>query len=186
MVSTYFKRYRMEVDLSDYDFSQVVVPPGHRLLSWSPALLDTHAQTKCRSFRGELDAHVFPCLGESSGCLRLMREITAKPGFVPDATWLAVYDDPETGEPDYCGTIQGLDTQRGYGSIQNLGVVPNRRGRGLGGCLLGHALEGFRRVGLRNVSLEVTAQNEAAIRLYHHHGFRTVKTVFKSVEIAYL
>jgi len=33
--------------------------------------------------------------------------------------------------------------------------------------------------------LEVTAQNSGALRLYSRLGFKTVKTVYKAVELAY-
>ncbi len=185
MVSTYFKRYRMEADLENRDFSKVAVPLGYRLFSWDPELLEAHAEAKFLSFCDEIDANVFPCLGSPDGCLRLMHEIAAKPGFLPEATWLAAYENPETGQLDYCGTIQGRDTQEGYGSIQNLGVVSKHRGRGLGKCLLGHSLRGFQQVGLYRVSLEVTAENRAAVELYRGQGFNVAKTVFKAAQVAY-
>jgi hypothetical protein len=176
----------MDIDLRERDFVEAPVPPGYRMLPWRADLLEIHAQTKFLSFADEIDSHVFPCLGDPEGCLRLMREIAAKPGFLPEATWLAVYDDPATAQPDYCGTIQGIDTQNGFGSIQNLGVVPSHRGRGLGRRLLRHALDGFWQAGLTRVSLEVTAENRSAIRLYRQQGFKVVKTVFKAAEVASL
>jgi ribosomal protein S18 acetylase RimI-like enzyme len=71
------------------------------------------------------------------------------------------------------------------GAIQNLGILPAHRGRGLGARLLLRALEGFRLAGLSRVHLEVTAENQGAIRLYRRLGFITVKTVFKVAEVAY-
>ena len=47
------------------------------------------------------------------------------------------------------------------------------------------ALGGFRRAGVARVTLEVTAQNEAAIGLYRRLGFSPFKTVYKVVETAY-
>jgi hypothetical protein len=44
-------------------------------------------------------------------------------------------------------------------------------------------LRGFRQAGLRRAYLEVTAQNEGAIRLYRRLGFVKVRTVYKAVEI---
>jgi mycothiol synthase len=149
---------------------------------WEPSLLEAFAQAKYLSFHEEIDASVFPCLGELAGCRRLMSEIAQRPGFLPEATWLAVYQSADRPQPDYCGTIQGIRGQNGVGSIQNLGIAPAHRGAGLGTSLLFRSLEGFRQAGLRRVSLEVTAQNEGAIRLYRRLSFSIVKTVFKSVE----
>ena len=46
------------------------------------------------------------------------------------------------------------------------------------------ALEGFSGHGLGRGFLEVTAQNEPAVRLYRQVGFRARKTVYKAVEVA--
>ncbi len=182
---TYFKRYRMEIDLVDRDFSRAKVPAGYCFVPWDSSLLDVCAETKYRSFRGELDAHVFPSLGELAGCRRLMGEIAQKPGFLPEATWLAAHDPADRRRPEYCGTVQGIRDRAGTGAIQNLGITPEHRDCGLGTSLLYRALRGFQQAGLKRVYLEVTAQNSGAIRLYHRLGFTTVKTVFKAVEVAY-
>jgi len=162
---------------------RVFVPPGYQVLPWEPHLLEAHALAKFRSFRSELDAQVFPCLGEEAGCRRLMGEIAKRSGFVADATWLAVYVN-EGGSIDYCGTVQGLRDDMNCGGIQNLGVTPIHRGIGLGTSLLLHALHGFRSRHIDRVYLEVTAKNRTAVRLYRDMGFRHVKTVYKSIEVA--
>jgi hypothetical protein len=182
---THFKRYRMEIDLVGRDLSWPILPEGYRLLAWDQTLLEAHAEAKYRSFRDEIDANVFPCLGESAGCQRLMREIVRKDGFLPAATWLAVFDGPGEGPGRLCGTIQGIHSRAGVGAVQNLGIIPAHRGRGVGTCLLFRALRGFRQSGMKRVLLEVTAENDGAIRLYRRLGFETVKTVFKAVEVAY-
>lgn len=181
---TYFKRYRMEMDLADLDWSPPVLPRGYRFLPWESSLLGDHAEAKYRSFRDEIDANVFPCFGELDGCQRLMREIARKEGFVPQATWLAVYHARGARSHQVCGTVQGIRDGRGMGSVQNLGITPPHRYRQVGTGLLFKALEGFSGVGLRRVHLEVTAENEGAVRLYRRLGFATVKTVFKAAEVA--
>ena len=93
---------------------------------WDESLLDQHAEVKYRSFLGEIDAYVFPCLGDRYGCRRLMSEIRRKPGFLPGATWLIAC--PE----GYVGTVQGVMDQGSIGAIQNVGVIPSYRGLGLG------------------------------------------------------
>jgi ribosomal protein S18 acetylase RimI-like enzyme len=65
--------------------------------------------------------------------------------------------------------------------IQNLGVIQEHRRTGIGAALLAKALDGFARVGAVSVSLEVTAQNIGAMRLYRSFGFRPVRTIYKSV-----
>lgn len=182
---TYFKRFRMEIDLTA---RQLAVPPlraGYRLVAWQDSLLEQHAETKYQSFRSEIDANVFPCLGDWSGCQRLMQEIRGKQGFLPEATWLVTYGAGDGGPIEYCGTIQGIRDYAGLGAIQNLGVTPEHRGRELGTCLLIQSLEGFQRAGLRRAFLEVTAQNDGAIRLYQRVGFIKARTVYKAVEVAY-
>ncbi len=187
MTLTYFKRYRMELRLDRLpaEVDRLELPAEYELLPWSATLLQRHAEVKYASFRDELDAQVFPCLGELDGCRQLMREITGRRDFVAEATWLAVRRDDSAAQPLACGTIQGLLSAPSEGAIQNLGVHPSHRDHGLGGLLLKSALEGFRRVGCRYVHLEVTVQNTAAIRLYERFGFRNVETLYKMADVQY-
>ena len=105
-----------------------------------------------------------------------MREICSRPGFRSEATWMIA-----RGE-DFVGTVQGIADRSGCGGIQNLGVVPASRGKGLGLALLLQALHGFRQSGMVRATLEVTAQNEQAVRLYRQIGFRFRKTLYKVLD----
>jgi ribosomal protein S18 acetylase RimI-like enzyme len=180
---SYFKRFRMEIDLTGQDLTPA--PSRFRFLPWHDSLLDAFARAKFLSFRREFDTNVFPCLGEFEGCRRLMAEIADKPGFLPEATWLAIRSNNPSGRIGYCGTVQGVCDKRGLGAIQNLGVVAAYRRDGLGTNLLLRSLAGFRRAGVRRVWLEVTAQNNRAIRLYRRAGFTTTKVVYKTAEAEY-
>lgn len=150
---------------------------------WDDRLVRGHALAKYNSFRHELDANVFPCLADREGCESLMREIASRKGFVPEATWLIVRVPQENSRREFCGTVQGINDNGLIGSIQNLGVTPDHRNRGLAQGLLIRALAGFRSIGMETASLEVTAKNIDAIRLYQRFGFRVVRTVYKSIEI---
>jgi GNAT superfamily N-acetyltransferase len=182
MSVTYFKRFRMEIDLAGRDIPRWDPPAGYRLLAWDSGLLDAHAEAKYQSFRFEIDSNVFPCLGELSGCVRLMTEICQKSGFLPQATWLLAHEGRSHGL-EYCGTIQGICDRNGFGAIQNLGIAPEHRHRGLGSLLMYRALAGFRSAGLRRAFLEVTARNEGAVKLYRQMGFSRARTVYKAVEM---
>jgi ribosomal protein S18 acetylase RimI-like enzyme len=180
---TYFKRYRMEFDLSDSVPPSGPVPEGYEFVPYSADLVREHALAKYQSFRQELDANVFPCLGRRDGCLRLMREITSRATFIPEATWLCRFRDRQSGRATAVGTIQGIQIDD-WGAVQNVGIDPSHRSHGLGSILLARAGHGFQRAGLRKMHLEVTTDNTAAIRLYQRLGFRTARVVYKAAEVA--
>lgn len=183
MTVTYFKRYRMHIDLRAELFPEPELPEGFHLKAWSKESMSEHADAKYRSFKNELDSNVFPCLGDSYGCHRLMRDISCRQGFVPEATWLIVHDSPRNTRMISCGTIQGIREQVEVGAIQNIGIVPDYRGKGLGSVLVYHALNGFQSIGLKFATLEVTAHNVRAIQLYERLGFERTKVVYKSVDV---
>jgi ribosomal protein S18 acetylase RimI-like enzyme len=116
-----------------------------------------------------------------------MIAIRNRPGFCPHATWLVVAtdlsaEDAATGLAGNCvATVQGVIDEHGHGGIQNVGVLPEFRGRGLGRALMLKALAGFAACGARRAYLEVTARNQAAMRMYRTLGFRCTKTVYRSV-----
>ena len=175
MAVTYYKRFRMEVDLGGA-LGTPTLPPNYGWVEWADDLIDVHAEVKYRCFRNELDSYVFPCLGELDGCRRLMREIRRKPGFLPEASWLIT-------TPIGCvATIQGVVERHGLGSIQNVGVMAPYRGQGLGRALVLQALRGFRSSGLTRATLEVTAENSGAVQLYRSVGFHKIKTLYKAVD----
>ena len=157
--------------------AEPTLPGGFHFLPWDPVDLDRHAEVKVQSFRDEIDSRVFPCLGEFTGCRKLMNEITRQRSFRPETTWLIA------GPGGDVGTIQGLAHSRLLGAIQNVGVVPECRGLGLGRSLVLKNLAGFRDAGLDRVYLEVTAENVPAVSLYDSLGFRLVRTMYKAVKV---
>jgi ribosomal protein S18 acetylase RimI-like enzyme len=172
----------MELDLRRWRRQAVDLHPDYRLRPWSEDLLGEHAEAKYQSFRDELDAVVFPCLAELESCRHLMYEIRDRDGFVPEATWLAQYVGAGRHRAESCGTIQAIRVSRGRANIQNIGVTPLHRGRGVGAALIVTSLAGLQHVGVTKVALEVTAVNETAVRLYRRLGFRSTKTVYKVIE----
>ncbi|MGQ0636097.1 MAG: GNAT family N-acetyltransferase [Planctomycetaceae bacterium] len=177
---TYYKRFRMEIDLSRSRLPAAELPPEYEFVAWNAVLLERHAEAKFESFRAELDSDVFPCLGDLSGCRHLMSEIVQRATFVPQATWLISWTGD--GRHEDCGTIQGVVQGGHWGAVQNVGVPPHFRGLGLGRALVLKALDGFRRAGVSRVYLEVTARNLAAVALYRSIGFRLARTTYRAVE----
>ncbi len=185
MSFAYYKRYRMDISLRGKTLLMAPLPEGYRYVSWNTDLVIAHAETKCHSFEEELDAVIFPCLGNFKGCRKLMTQISYRTGFLPETTWLIEYYGAGKEKTEYCGTIQGIKADSRVGSIQNIGVTPHHRRRGLAKCLLSAALLGFQQAGLSRVFLQVTAQNEHVVRMYEQYGFRRTKTLFKAVDLAY-
>jgi ribosomal protein S18 acetylase RimI-like enzyme len=168
----HFKRFRMEADLRA---EPAALPDGFVWEPWRDSLLHAHAEVKAACFQDETDSLIFPCLASLDGCRDLMRAIRERPGFCPHATWLV------TADGIAVATIQGVIDSNGIGGIQNVGVVSECRGRGLGRALVMQAFTGFIACGVRRAYLEVTASNRAAMRLYRSLGFRCTKTVYRSV-----
>ena len=104
-----------------------------------------------------------------------MNVVSRRLNFVPMATWLAI------GPGGPCGAIQGLQERGGVGAVQNVGVTPAWRGRGVGEALSVAGVAWLPAAGLGRAQLEVTAQNEGAQRLYRRLGFRRTKTLYKAV-----
>ena len=172
----------MEVDLRRIDLADPPLPDGYRWLTWRALLREWHAQVKWRSFRNDLDGRVFSCLSQIEGCRRLVSEISSQPRFLPEATWLLVFQ-PEVSWPaDDCGTIQGIGRSGGVGSIQNVGIVPEHRGLGLGKALVRKSLQGFWQAGQDIATLEVTALNRVAVGMYESLGFRITSVLYREAE----
>ena len=164
------------------------LPAGFHWLPWRDSLGLAHAEVKALSFQDETDAIIFRCLASLGGCRELMTAIRERPGFCPQATWLVATShqsecDAATGLAGNCvASVQGVIDAAGHGGIQNVGVVPEFRGRGLGKALMLRALAGFVKCGAKRAYLEVTARNLSAVRMYRSLGFRCTKTVYRAVE----
>src|SRR5437870_4653713 len=105
---SYFKRFRMEIDLNDLPPPEALLP-GYTWIGWDESLLQTHAEVKAMCFADEIDSVVFPSLSSREGCAHLMREIRRKQGFLADATWLIAHGDT------FCATVQGIRERSGLG-----------------------------------------------------------------------
>src|SRR5436309_1132826 len=67
---SYFKRFRMEIDLNDLPPPEAL-PQGYTWIAWDQSLVDAHADVKAQCFADEVDAVVFPSLSNRDGCYYL-------------------------------------------------------------------------------------------------------------------
>lgn len=182
MPSRTWKRLRMQLDLRNRGRFPVGLPEGYHWVPWRTLLADRHAQVKWKSFRNDLDGQVFNCLSRADGCHSLMREIASQKTFCPESTWLVVYQPEPDWPPADVGTIQGILRLGAVGAIQNVGVVPEHRGQGIGKALVLQAANGFLQCGMHFAALEVTAENETAVRLYQRLGFYVNEVLYRCGE----
>jgi ribosomal protein S18 acetylase RimI-like enzyme len=183
MTLTYFKRFQMELDLATWSSGEDKVAgplaPQYRFLAWDEQDLARHAKVKFQTFELEIDAHVFPSLSEYEGCHRLMTQITNRDNFIPEATWLVEFQPDEAASPIAVGTIQVLRDLENRGAIQNIAITPDHRRQGIGTALVNRALSNLKSLDIPRAMLEVTAQNNGALRLYKRLGFQIIRTVYK-------
>ncbi|QDT63915.1 GNAT family N-acetyltransferase [Calycomorphotria hydatis] len=176
----YLRRYRMEIRCEPVSPRQWQLPDGYRWVPWELRWLHRHATVKYQSFQREIDRQLFTCFDSFRGCFQLMTDITSQSNFIPETTWLIERESSVDAIPPDCGTIQGMRSSRSLGAIQNVGVVPEVRGLGFGKALVYRSLDGFHQRGFKRVYLEVTAENHAAVSLYHSVGFRITRTMYKA------
>jgi mycothiol synthase len=144
------------------DTREPAVPDGLTIRPFDPAtdLAATHAAIS-ESFAAHY-AHV-PWSLEDWTAVRVDR-----PWFDPDLWRLAVSD----GDGAVVGALIGVVAE-GKGVVETLGVVPTRRGRGIGLALLRSSFAAFARRGVETVVLNVDAQNATgAVALYERAGMR--------------
>ena len=152
------------------------LPQSYRWVGWDHATAASHANVLFRAFANELDSQIFPSFRSFDTCLELIDDIRSRVGFLEPATWLIAR------EQEFVGAVQGVINSYGDGAIQNVAVLPTDRNRGLGRCLMIKALRGFRKAGIRRSTLEVTATNNCALRLYRGLGYVRTKTLIKEFD----
>ena len=156
------------------------IAPEFRAEPWSRALLDAHTSAHYLSFRHEMDAELFESFRSFKGVRGVVENISNRQGFLPEATWLIIFFPPGAVMPIYCASIQATIDHDGLGAIQNVGVIPAFRRRGLARHCLMRSLAAFKKACVPRVHLEVTAANESALELYRKVGFTATRVVYKT------
>jgi len=88
------------------------------------------------------------------------------------AVYFVAYDSEKNTVAGYGGMYVSVDV----GAVNNIGVMPEYRRRGIGEKLLGALEEYSVKNDITLLTLEVRASNTPAIGLYEKHGFEKVGT----------
>jgi len=178
--SRFIKRNQMVFDFVKTVPSPPQLPDGFWFVEWSASLTEPHADVLHRSFRNDSDGAVFTSFQQYNNCLRLIETLATSPHFLPAATLLIAFGDPQ-GIFEYVANIQGLKLSDDLGAIQNVAVLPEYRRRGIGQALVQGALQGFQHVGVKRVTLEATSDNLSAVNLYDRIGFTTFRVYHREI-----
>jgi RimJ/RimL family protein N-acetyltransferase len=82
--------------------------------------------------------------------------------------YLALVDGTVVG---WCDVIPKTWETLSHSGILGMGVIPEYRGRGIGGALIAAALQAAKEKGLTRIELTVRTDNEPARKLYEKFGF---------------
>ena len=178
--SRFVKRNQMVFDFTKTVFAPPQLPAGFWFAEWSDSLIDPHADVLHRSFRNDSDGAVFTTFRQYNHCRRLIETLAGCPTFLPEATLLIAYGDPD-GIFEYVANVQGLKLSDEVGAIQNVAVLPEYRRQGIGLALVLGALQGFQRADVKRVTLEATSDNFAAVNLYQRIGFTSFRVYFREI-----
>jgi len=173
----FLKRYRMECPVQSAKNGPADLPKGYSWEKWTPEISHLHGLVLHQSFKGEKDSQLFLSFTTLAGCENLLKEMGQRTDFLPEATWLIL------GPDGPCATLQSLFQKGNVVSVQNIAVVPEHRGKGLGKALVKKLFQMMHEHQFPMAWLEVTADNERAIRLYESMGFIRTKVLYKELPI---
>jgi len=159
-----FAEDEMQRDLSQ-SVPSVSPPEGMALVTWSPERASLFFEVYQDAFG---DRPRFPHWNEETW----RHNFTDYPDFRPDLS-LLVLDGAEGAGFAIChAEREGDQEPDGTGWIDQMGVRPSWRRRGLGTGLLCELMRRFEADGLARAALEVEVNNHPALCLYERLGFR--------------
>ncbi|MCL2742666.1 MAG: GNAT family N-acetyltransferase [Planctomycetaceae bacterium] len=172
-----------------FDFEKTLLPKpelptGFCVLHWDVSHIQPHAELIYQSFHNDTDGAIFPTFRDNKRCLSLMQAVAASSSFLPAATFLIGYsgeENTESGLLQHIAGIQGMRHSLETGAIQNVAVLPEFRRKGIGRALVLSSLHGFRSIGCLKVTLECTAENYPAVKLYQQCGFGVVRVYHREI-----
>ncbi len=167
-----YPRYFLELDLLA-PLRQKDAASQERIVPWEPGHLYRAAEVAWESYRDQADAAICEDYCSVAGCENYLRSLVENPGcgtFLPGASFTGL---DNRGVP--CGFILCSRTSAFAGMIPQVAIRPAHQGHGLGNALMKQALSRLKSLGMRTVSLTVTAQNRRACEWYQRIGFRKRK-----------
>jgi ribosomal protein S18 acetylase RimI-like enzyme len=146
------------------------LPANLELCPWNPGFYQPAAELIHAAYLGHIDATINDQYRTLAGSLRFLHNIVRFPGcgtFDPQCSWVLREQFSNAIVAVLLCSRVAPDTAH----ITQLCVAPAFRARHLGSLLLDACMHRLRTQRYRYITLTVSAQNEAALRLYHAANF---------------
>ena len=176
-----FDRLFMSVDLDPVGDGEAPVStrrrsgrlPDIELRSWNEDDFSSTVRVIHRSHRDQHDSRINSQYKSQDGCGELLSILTESiwcGSFMRRISRVAV----ERASGNQVGVLIASRISAATGHIGQISVLPGFQGLGIGRRLISAALDDYKDLGFRSVTLAVTTANVGAVHLYESCGFRTI------------
>jgi ribosomal protein S18 acetylase RimI-like enzyme len=169
---TVFPRLFLQRLLPQRAVAEPALPAGLELCPWTPNLYQPSAELIHASYAGHIDSAINDQYRSLAGSVRFLHNIVRFPGcgvFDPQSSW--ALRDRSTGA--LAAIILCSRVAPDTAHVTQLCVAPAFRGRGLGGLLLHYTMGRMPSLRYQAITLTVSEDNVAALRLYLAADFTT-------------
>ena len=169
---TVFPRLFLERILPQRAITQPELPPGLELCPWTPSFYQPSAELIHASYSGHIDSAINDQYRTLAGSVRFLHNIVRFPGcgvFDPQCSW--ALRDRQTNA--LVAIILCSRVAPDTAHVTQLCVAPAFRGRGLGNLLLQSTMGRMPSQRYAAITLTVSEDNVAALRLYLAADFTT-------------
>lgn len=169
---------------------RVVFPAGYAVRNWGSNLIDDFAATLHKIFAEpniSIDAVFAPEYSTLEGVKKSLKESsegkrTEDLGIIDTETTLLLLHEGKACGVSECYNWEEVKRDDSgeiiervpMGFVRMLGLLPEYRGKGLGGLLMRRILKGYADEGVKGLRLWVTVENASAFNLYKKLGFRDI------------
>lgn len=151
------------------------IPPDLELCAWTSVFYEPSAQLIQAAYLGHIDSDINDQYRTLEGSLRFLHNVVRFPGcgvFDPDASWVFRSRATRTLVAIIlCSRIAPVSKDGPVAHVTQLCVAPSYCGRGIGRILLEICLSMLAARGYRALTLTVTEENTAALKLYLSSNF---------------
>jgi hypothetical protein len=165
----------MLFDLQKSSPARVSTSAGMRLDRWNDRFFEPCAKLIYLCYTDHVDGEINDQYRSRTGALKFLKNIILLPGcgqFVPGASFIL----RQPGGDDLIAAVLTSEVSSGVGHTTQICVLPGYQGNGLGRMLMQTSAEALRAMKFRELTLTVTSENTAAVKLYEKLGFTTIRT----------